>query len=141
MAGPEKTLYTLPLGHVDVRDVAAAMVASLKVEGSHRLFLTGEWFDWADAIDHIKTTRPELEPRLVKISPTDQKRPIIDGKALQVLRITLIPWKKSLDEGLDAMLKVEKDWIERGIDLTQLKNNEWVKLGEFGRNTRVEFND
>ena len=142
LAGPEKTLYTLPIGHVDVRDVAAAMVASIKVKGKNRLLLTGEWFDWADAVHYIKTTRPELEPRLVKIGHTDQKRPMIDSKkALEVLGITLTPWKKSLGDGLDAMLKVEKDWIAGGVDLTQLKNNEWVALGESGASTRVEFTD
>jgi len=142
LAGPETTLYTLPIGHVDVRDVAAAMVASIKVKGNHRLLLTGEWFDWADAINHIKTTRPELEPRLVTIGHTDQERPIIDSKnALDVLGITLTPWMTSIDEGLDAMLKVEKEWIEKDIDLTQLKNNEWVAFGESGANTRVEFAD
>ena len=142
MAGPEKTLYTLPMGHVDVRDVAAAMVAGIKVKGNHRLLLTGEWFDWTDAIKYIATTRPEIAPRLVKIGTTAQNRPIIDSKkVLDVLGITLTPWKKSIDEGLDAMLKLEKDWIERGVDLTQLKNNEWVPLGESGANTRVEFTD
>jgi hypothetical protein len=142
LAGPEKTLYTLPFGHVDVRDVAAAVVAAIKVKGNHRLLLTGEWFDWADAIDYIATTRPEIAPRLVKIGPTSQNRPVIDSKeALDVLGITLTPWKKSIDDGLDAMLKLEKDWIEKGVDLTQLKNNEWVALGEGGANTRVEFTD
>ena len=142
LAGPDKTLYTLPIGHVDVRDVAAALVASIKVKGNHRLLLTGEWFDWADAVEHIKTTRPQLEPRLVKIGHTDQQRPIIDNKdALEVLGITLTPWKQSVDDGLDAMLKVEQDWIRRGVDLTQLKNNEWVPFGESGANTRVEFAD
>ena len=140
LAGPEKTLYTMPIGHVDVRDVAAAMVAGIKVKGNHRLLLTGEWFDWADAVNYMATTRPEIASRLVKIGHTDQNRPIIDSKkALEVLGITLTPWKKSISEGLDDVLKVERDWIERGIDLTGLKNNEWVPLGESGANTRVEF--
>lgn len=142
LAGPEKTLYTLPFGHVDVRDVAAAMVAGISVKGNHRILLTGEWFDWTDAVNYIATTRPEIAHRLVKISSTGQNRPVIDSKkALDVLGITLTPWKKSIDDGLDAVLKVERDWIEKGIDLTGLKNNEWVPLGESGANTRVEFTD
>ena len=116
------------------------MVAGIKVQGNHRLLLTGEWFHWTEAIDFIKATRPELTPRLVKIGHTDQNRPIIDSKkALEVLGIKLTPWKKSLGEGLDAILKVEKDWIEKGVDLTQLKNNEWVALGEGGANVSVKF--
>jgi hypothetical protein len=132
----------MPMGHVDVRDVAAAMVAGIKVNGNHRLLLTGEWFDWADAVNYMATIRPEIASRLVKIGHTDQNRPIIDSKkALEVLGITLTPWKKTLSEGLDDVLKVEKDWIERGIDLTGLKNNEWFALGESGATTRVEFAD
>ncbi|KAF9654438.1 NAD(P)-binding protein [Thelephora ganbajun] len=142
LAGPEVTLYTLPIHHVDVRDVAAAVVAGIKVKDGNRLLLTGEWFDWADAVKYIAATRPELAPRLVKIGPTDQKRPIIDSKkALEVLGITLTPWKKSLDDGLDAILKLEKDWTEKGIDLTPLKNNEWVPLGQAGAAARIEFTD
>ena len=140
MAGPEKTFYTLPFGLIDVRDVAAALVAGIKAKGNHRLVLTGEWFDWADAVNHIATTRPELAPRLVKIGHTGQTRPIFDNKkALEVLGITLTPWKKTIDDGLNDMLKVEKDWTERGIDLTGLKNSEWANLGESGKYIRVEF--
>jgi len=40
-AGPEKTFYTLPMGHVDVRDVAAVLVSGIKVIDNHRLLLTG----------------------------------------------------------------------------------------------------
>ena len=143
LAGPEKTFYTMPMGHVDVRDVAAALVAGIKVIGNHRLLLTGEWFDLAGAIKHIAATRPELAPRLVKAGITDQTRPIIDNKkTLEVLGITLTPWKKTIDDGLDAFLKLEKDWTEKGIDLTPLRDNEWVPVfAENAANTRAEFTD
>ena len=142
LAGPEKTFYTLPMGHVDVRDVAAAMVAGIKIKGSHRLLLTGEWFDWADAIKYIAATRPELAPRLIKTGPTGQTRPIMDSKkALEVLGITLTPWKKTVDDGLDAVLKLEKDWTEKGVDPARLKDNVWTPLAESGANVRVEFTD
>jgi len=142
LTGPDKTFSTLAMGHVDVRDVAAAMVAGIKAIGSHRLVLTGEWFDWADAIKHIATTRPELIPRLIKIRPTGQDRPIIDSKkALETLGIALTPWKKSVEDGIDALLKVEKDWTEKGADLTGLRNNEWSAFAENSSNTRVEFAD
>ena len=135
-------MYTLPMGHVDVRDVAAAMVAGIRVKGNHRLLLTGEWFDWADAVRHIATTRPELAPRLVKINPTGQTRPIINSKeALEVLGITLTPWMQSIDDGLGDLLKLERDWVERGIDLAELKNNGRLAIGQTGAKTRVEFTD
>ena len=142
LAGPEVTFTTLPIGHIDVRDVAAALVAGIKVTGNHRLLLTGEWFDFTDAVNHIATTRPELTPRFVKTVSTSQNRSIIDNKkALEVLGITLIPWKKTIDDGLDAVLKVERDWTKKGVDLGPLKNNPWVSSGERGANTRVEFTD
>ena len=133
-------MYTLPMGHLDVRDIAAAMVAGIRVKGNHRLPLTGEWFDWADAVDHIASTRPDLAPRLVKINPTGQTGPIIDSKkALEVLGITLTPWRKTISDGLDDMLKLEKDWAERGVDPDVLKNNRFLALGAMGAYTRVEF--
>ena len=142
LAGPEKTMYTSPVGHVDVRDVAAATVAGIRVKGNHRLPITGQWFDWADAVDHIAKTRPELAPRLVKINPTDQTRSVIDSKkALEVLGITLTPWRKTIDDGLDDLLKLEKDWTERGVDPDVLKNNLWLKLGDTGAYMRAEFTD
>ena len=142
LAGPEVALNTVPIGHVDVRDVAAAMVAGIKVKGNHRLLLTGEWFGYADAIKHIATTRPELAPRLIKTTPTGQNRPVIDSKkALEVLGITLTPWKKTIDDGLDSLLRLEEDWAEKGVDLTSLKNNQWITFVESGANIRVEFTD
>lgn len=142
LAGPEKTFHTLPMGHVDVRDVAAATVAGIKVKGNHRLLLTGEWFSWGDAIKYIATTRPELAPRLIKTASTDQNRPIINSKkALDILGITLTPWRRSIDDGLDSLLKLEKDWTEKGIDITGLKNNQWVGFAESGSSTRAEFTD
>ena len=142
LAGPEKTLHLPPFGHVDVRDVAAAMVASIKLKGNHRLLLTGEWFDWADAIQHIAATRPELAPRLIKAGSNSQNRAIIDSKkALEVLGITLTPWKKTIDDGLDAVLRLEKDWIEKGVDLTGLKNNGWIAMTEAKAYARFEFAD
>jgi hypothetical protein len=62
---------------------------------------------------------------------------------LEVLGITLTPWKKSISDGLEAMLKLEEGLDrEEVFDLaTSLKNNEWVPLGESGGNTRVEFTD
>jgi len=142
LAGPEVTLGTLPIGYIDVRDVAAAMVAGIKVKGSHRLLLTGEWFEYADAIKYIAATRPELAPRLIKTTSSGQNRPIIDSKkALDVLGITLTPWRKTVDDGLDSVMKLERDWIEKGVDLTPLKNNEWIAFGKSDNNTRVEFAD
>ena len=142
LAGPEKTFCTFPVGYVDVRDVAAAMVASIRLEDNHRLLLTGEWFDLADAIQYIAATRPELAPRLIKAGSNGQNRPVIDSKkALEVLGITLTPWKKSIGDGLDAVLRLEKDWIEKGVDLTGLKNNKLAVLMETGANIRVEFAD
>ena len=138
LAGPEVTLGTLSMGFIDVRDVATALVASIKVKGNHRLLLTGEWFDYADAIKYISATRPELAPRLIKTTSSGQDRPIIDSKkALDVLGIALTPWRKTVDDGLDSALKLERDWTEKGVDLTPLKNNGLIAFGS----GRVEFTD
>ena len=142
LAGPEVTFGTLPMGYIDVRDVATALVAGIKVKGNHSLLLTGEWFEYAEIIKHIAATRPELAPRLVKTTSSGQNRPIIDSKkALEVLGMTLTPWRKTIDDGLDSALKLEKDWAEKGVDLTPLKNNHWIAFASSENNARVEFTD
>ena len=53
--------------------------------------------------------------------------------------ITLTPWRKTISDGLDDMLKLEKDWAERGVDPDVLKDNRFLALGAMGAYTRVEF--
>lgn len=142
LAGPEVTLNTPAIGHVDVRDVAVTMVAGIKVKGNHHLLFTGEWFDYVDVVKYIAAIRPELAPRLIVTISTDQNSPLVDSKKpLEVLGITLSPWKKSIDDGVDSVLKLEKDWVKEGADLASLKDNKWLAFIQSFANTRVEFRD
>ena len=133
------------MGYVDVRDVAAAMVAGIKVKGNHRLLLTGPWTDHVEIINYIASTRPELAPRLIRAVSSGQHRPVLDSsKALEVLGLpSLTPWQKTIDDGLDTILKLEKDWIEKGIDLDNvgLKKNGWLEFQRAGGLVRVKFTD
>ena len=53
VAGPETTLRTSSWGFVDVRDVAAHMVAGIKVTDKHHLISVGPWFDNKEVIEYI----------------------------------------------------------------------------------------
>lgn len=124
---PDTKFRTIPVGFVDVRDVAAALIAGTKVTGRNRIPFTGEWFELKDAVDYVASIRPELKSRLANIVPTGQTKAMVDtSKALKALGVKPRPWKETVIETIDFLVKLEKDWQARGVDLdTKLKQNEW----------------
>ena len=125
LAGPEITLRTSPWGYVDIRDAAAQMIAGIKVTGKHRLLSVGPWFDNKEAVEYITSIRPDLKDRLVNVVSTNQKRPLADpSTASKVLGLPEpIPWRQTVADTLEAILKVEKEWTEKGTDIKDLKEN------------------
>jgi nucleoside-diphosphate-sugar epimerase len=114
----ENKVDTPALGFVDVRDVAIALVKGQKTPGKHRIVFRGEWFAFEEAIEYIASIRPELKGRLATASPTTQKNSIVDNsKAALVLGLTPRPWKESVRDGVDDLLKLEKSWIAQGIEV------------------------
>ena len=67
-------------------------------------------------MEYIGTLRPELKiPTLPLSGRTDS---IVDYEpALKRLGLTRRPWKDSVREAAEAVLKVEEDWIAQGIDI------------------------
>lgn len=124
---PDTKQQTPPFGFVDVRDVAAGLIAGIKVTGRNRVPLTGEWFELKDAVEYIASVRPELKSRLANIVPTGQTNGILDNsKALEVLGIKPRSWKESVINTIDYLVEVEKAWEGQGIDIeSRLKRNEW----------------
>lgn len=118
---------TRGVGYVDVRDVALGMIAGINIPGKTRNLLTGEWFELKDAVEYIGTLHPELKIPILPLS--GQTDSIVDYEpALKRLGITRRPWKDSVREAAEAVLKVEKDWIALGIDLDcegGLRKNTW----------------
>lgn len=117
---------TPTIGFVDVRDVAGGIIAGIDTPGRNRVLLTGEWFEYKDAVEYIASVRPELKGRLANPIPTGQTDGLIDNtKAQQVLGIPPArSWKKSLIEAVDNLVQLEKDWVAAGVDLdTTLKTN------------------
>lgn len=123
---PDEHSTTAILGYVDVRDVAAGLVAGLNQTSSSRNLLSSEWFQLHEAVDYIASVRPELKNRLPTLTPTSQtKGPIDNAKALKTLGLPGVKkWRESVIETVDALIKIEKDWIEQGVDLDNgLKKN------------------
>lgn len=126
---PDSTASTSVVGYVDVRDVAASLIAGIFTPGKNRVLLTGEWFEFCDARDHIETSRPELKSRLPPSIPKSQfTGSVIDNqRALEILSLpSIVPWKKSLLDAVDAVIEIEKEWANAGVDVeTVLRNNHW----------------
>ena len=126
---PNVTLPTESLGYVDVRDVAAALVAATRVKGQHRLPFSGEFFDHVEAFPYIASVRPELKDRLAKATSTGQTKPTIDAApALKILGLAgLTPWKQSVLDAVDSIAQLEKEWIGAGVDVEEkLAKNQWL---------------
>ena len=89
--------------------------------------MTGEWFELKDAAEYIGSLHPELKiPPLPLSGQTDSI--VAYEPALKRLGLIRRPWKDSVREAAEAVLKIEKDWTARGIDVDAeggLRRNAW----------------
>lgn len=111
-------LGTPSIGFVDIRDVAEAQVAGIKTPGSHRVLIgSPEWYDLRDVVDYLATARPELKDRLANPVVVRRAAPVLDNaRAVNILGASITPWRKTVEDGLDSLLKVEKEWKEAGVE-------------------------
>lgn len=121
---PGDILASPSLGFVDIRDVAKAQVAAIETPGHHRVLIgSSGWFDLRDAVDYLITSRPELKDRLANPVSTGRAVPAIDNaRVIDLLGVSVIPWTKTVEDGIDSLLKVEKEWKEAGVDPSVLRN-------------------
>jgi hypothetical protein len=126
---PNSEVSTSVVGYVDVRDAAASLVAGIFTPGKNRILLTGEWFEFCDALDHIIASRPEMKSRLPATIPRSQYTgSVVDNKrAMEILGVSSpVPWKQSILETVDTVIRVEKDWADAGVDIENvLEKNIW----------------
>ncbi|KAI0063490.1 NAD-P-binding protein [Artomyces pyxidatus] len=119
-----KGVYPRWPGWSDVRDVARAHVLALEAgpdpSGEHkRILLSGEWFDYGDAVRYIWEKRPELKDRTV--DPADAPKfptgDVVDiSKAQNILgwkKEDLHTWHDMILEAVDSVLALEKEWATR----------------------------
>lgn len=118
-------LGTPSIGFVDVRDVAEAQVAGIKTPGNHRVLIgSPEWYDLKDVVNYLATTRPELEDRLANPLVVRRSVPVLDNaRAVDILGVPITPWRKTVEDGLDSLLKVEKAWEEAGVEPRVIHDN------------------
>ena len=122
---PGDVLGSPGFGFIDIRDAAKAQVAGIKTPGHHRVLIASpEWFDLKDAVDHLTSARPELKDRLANPVSMGKTVPTVDNaRAIDLLGISLTPWRKTVEDGIDSLLKVEKEWRGAGVDPSVLQNN------------------
>ena len=105
------------MGFVDVRDVAIGLVRGQKTPGKHCIIFGGEWFTYEEAIAYITSMHPELEGHLATATPSSQRKSLLDiSKAALVLDLTPRLWKTTIHDAVEDLLKLEKSWIEQGIE-------------------------
>jgi len=123
---PGDVLGNPGIGFVDVRDVAKAQVAGIKTPGHHRVLIgSSEWFDLRDAVDYLTVARPEIKDRLANPIPMKKAVPAIDNsRVIDILGISITPWRTTVEDSIDGFLKLEKEWKEAGVDISILQNNQ-----------------
>ena len=115
---PDSKSQTPPPGFVDVRDVAAGLIAGLNVPGHTRNIVASPWFDLTEAVAYVGEIHPELKGELPKLIATGQKEsPLVTEASLKRLGIEVKPWKESIKGAVDDLLRIEKEWVSKGIDV------------------------
>jgi len=115
---PDSNSQTPPIGFVDTRDVAASLIAGLGVPGRTRNIVASPWFDLAEAVTYVEEIHPELKGELPKLTPTGQKESSFATEpSLKRLGIEVKPWKETVRAAADDLLRIEKEWISKGVDV------------------------
>lgn len=115
---PGSKSQTPPLGFVDTRDVAASLIAGLNVPGHTRNIVASPWFDLAEAVAYVGEIHPEVKDELPNLTPTDQKTsPFDTDESLKRLGIDVKPWKETVRAAVDDLLRIEKEWVSKGVDV------------------------
>jgi len=115
---PGSNSQTPPLGFVDVRDVAAGLIAGLNVPGRTRNIITSPWFDLTEAVAYVGEIHPEVKDELPKLTATSQKESaLVTEASLKRLGIEVNPWKETVRGSVDDLLRIEKEWVSKGVDV------------------------
>jgi hypothetical protein len=102
--------------YIDVRDSARSLVLGLKTSQDikrKRVLVFPPSIDWKAVVEYIIEQRPELKSRIVdpaKAPPYESHR-ITDNNLQEILHFgEFIPWKKTILDTVDVLLKVEAEW-------------------------------
>lgn len=107
---------------IDVRDVARGLVLSLTAPptskvGQKRMIMSGEWFSLAEAANYVAEMRPGLKDRLSeawkKAGPVPKSN-IDSSRAKEVLGLEFTDWHKTILDGVDSIIALEKEWKSQG---------------------------
>jgi len=112
---------------VDVRDVARALVASLKAPptaqvGRKRIVFSSEWVQPPEIAAFVAKKRPELAHRICKAMKAEIPgiKSVVDNRRFKdVLGLDITPWQMTILDGVDALVKIEEEWKARGIIISK----------------------
>ena len=110
-----------PLWWIDVRDIARSLVAALKAPptsqvGRKRILLGSEYVHASDIANLIREERPLLAHRVNKDldSAPKLKQILFNERFKELLNFELVPWKKTILDGVDALVELEEYWDGQG---------------------------
>ena len=110
-----------PLWWIDVRDVARSLVAALKAPstaqvGRKRLLISSEYHHASELADLVRQERPQLTDRVNKQadSAPQLNQTVFNKRFKEVLGFELVPWKKTILDGVDALVALEEHWKAQG---------------------------
>lgn len=100
----------------DVRDAALVHVLALGAPPTSvrkRVLVSGGSFQWTEAVDYLRKTRPELSTRLnggdSKALPVPA--PLDTRKARELLGLReFTPWRITMVDALDDLVRMERSW-------------------------------
>lgn len=112
--------------YIDVRDVARSLVNALRAPptsqvGRKRILMTGEWFSAYEAVGYLEEVRPELRERISREARRFAEKPVTkisNARAKEVLGLDdheVTPWRKSVIDAVDDLVKLEAELAARGI--------------------------
>lgn len=108
---------------VDIRDVAAAIIAALRASASEvgrkRFILAADaWYSPQEVAQYIAKERPELAGRLSgawKSSSPETQNILDSSRAKETLGIRITPLKTTILSAVDSIIEIENDWGRRGV--------------------------
>ncbi|KAK0494516.1 hypothetical protein EDD18DRAFT_346067 [Armillaria luteobubalina] len=134
LLNPDNTAFPKAPSAVDVRDVARAHILALQsrptTEVGRKRFAVVSPYEssFQEAIYIIGREKPELKDRLVDatrapVYPSDTLPVNWDEieNILGLKRDSFVPWKKTVLDALDSLLRLENMWREKGLKVSALR--------------------
>lgn len=79
-----------------------------------RFIANGATYPWKKAAEYLKKARPEVADRIIDLETVNPLPGVLSNldttRAKEILGIEFIPTEKTLDDTVDDLLVLEKEW-------------------------------